>query len=215
MIPFYRYKFYFIAFFVSLIIGFIYAASFEKSHLLFYFADNRSAMWNYFFIYITRVSEWIGYLIFTIILLFVHYGKTMFLMVNALLSGIAALSLKWFFSRPRPAIELHEQNLMEAFIQVHDIALHTGLTSFPSGHALAGFALCTYLALISKPRVITLFAFLMLAWAIGLSRVYLGHHFFEDIVAGAITGFLVGLCAGILYRKYGTSYNKNLRYLFA
>ncbi|MGH7903390.1 MAG: phosphatase PAP2 family protein [Candidatus Dormibacteraceae bacterium] len=62
--------------------------------------------------------------------------------------------------------------------------------SFPSGHASGSFAAAASLAAF-YPRQAP--ALLATAAAVGLSRVYLGHHFPSDVIAGAALGTGVGL----------------------
>src|ERR671930_900097 len=70
-------------------------------------------------------------------------------------------------------------------------------SSFPAGHAATAFAgalLLSYLA----PRAAPLFV--LLATAIGYSRVYVGVHYPGDVVAGALVGVLCGLVALLVLR---------------
>lgn len=73
--------------------------------------------------------------------------------------------------------------------------------SFPSGHTAGSFAAATALAAFYPER-----APLLLAAAIGVgaSRIYLGHHYATDVLAGAGLGSGVGLvCAGVLKTRAG------------
>jgi undecaprenyl-diphosphatase len=63
-------------------------------------------------------------------------------------------------------------------------------TSFPSGHTAGSFAAAVALASF-YPRDAPLV--LAIASAVGVSRVYLGHHFPSDVVAGAGLGTAIGL----------------------
>jgi len=75
--------------------------------------------------------------------------------------------------------------------------------SFPSGHALDSMALYGALALTVgrrlRSRWLRVFALVFglgLPLLIGFSRVYLGVHFFTDVLAGWIVGLLFALLAG-------------------
>jgi undecaprenyl-diphosphatase len=61
--------------------------------------------------------------------------------------------------------------------------------SFPSGHSAASFAAATALSAF-YPHVAPLVY--TLAAGVGLSRVYLGHHFPSDVAVGAATGTGIG-----------------------
>lgn len=62
--------------------------------------------------------------------------------------------------------------------------------SFPSGHTAGSFAAATSLSLFYPRQAPMLFT---AASAVGLSRVYLGHHFPGDVVAGAAIGGALAL----------------------
>jgi len=73
-------------------------------------------------------------------------------------------------------------------------------SSFPSGHAATSFACATVLCVLA-PRLAPVFV--LLACAIGFSRVYVGVHYPLDVVAGAVLGVLVGLAVLVLLRRGG------------
>jgi undecaprenyl-diphosphatase len=60
--------------------------------------------------------------------------------------------------------------------------------SFPSGHAAAAFAVALSMAGVVPGGP----AFVALAFAVGLSRVYLGAHYPLDVAVGAVLGVLCG-----------------------
>ncbi len=64
--------------------------------------------------------------------------------------------------------------------------------SFPSGHTATAFATATVIALLHPRLRIPAFA---LAALVGMSRIYLGVHFFFDVLAGAALGLAVGWVA--------------------
>ncbi|WP_315820171.1 phosphatase PAP2 family protein [Paraflavitalea speifideaquila] len=106
-------------------------------------------------------------------------------------SGIVAQVIKQFSHMPRPRVYLQAgqyQHFIEGITR-------GGWSSFPSGHTATAFALATILALHSRNKWAGLL-YLLLAISVGYSRIYLGHHFLEDVLAGSIIG--VG-CAGWVY----------------
>jgi membrane protein DedA with SNARE-associated domain/membrane-associated phospholipid phosphatase len=100
------------------------------------------------------------------------------------LAGDGALEsvLKHAIQRPRPIYA-------SAF-------LHGNSFSFPSGHAMGSlvtYGMCAYLAATfwarrRSTRVVVSAAAFVLVVAIGLSRLYLGVHYFSDVVAGYAAG---------------------------
>jgi undecaprenyl-diphosphatase len=73
--------------------------------------------------------------------------------------------------------------------------------SFPSGHTSGSFAAATALATFYPERAPLV---LTAAAAVGASRIYLGHHYVSDVLAGAGFGSAVGLlCAGLLKSRVG------------
>jgi membrane protein DedA with SNARE-associated domain/membrane-associated phospholipid phosphatase len=97
--------------------------------------------------------------------------------------GSAALNrlLKGLFDRPRPFFE-------------HPLLLETSY-SFPSGHAMESFVvygMLAYFAVLAleswRARIAAVFGAVLLVLLIGFSRMYLGVHYFSDVVAGYAAG---------------------------
>jgi len=68
-------------------------------------------------------------------------------------------------------------------------------TSFPSGHSLNAAAIAGIVAYVlvrrferTWQRLLTVALAVVFSLLMGLSRVYLGHHWFTDVVAGFIAG---------------------------
>lgn len=86
--------------------------------------------------------------------------------------------LKKLFSRHRP---------YEVLVAVSKICPKD--FSFPSGHASTAFAAAYILSVFDKKRALYYY---ILAFLIGISRIYLGCHYVYDVVAGSAVGILVG-----------------------
>lgn len=98
-------------------------------------------------------------------------------------AGLAAQILKHSLGRPRPRWT-HQDHW-----QIGP-SLESGLDAFPSGHATASFAVAAVLAsYFPWGRGI----WYGLAGFVALSRVVKGSHFFSDVLAGALLGYLIGV----------------------
>lgn len=153
-----------------------------------YVISLRSPKLTEYFIFVTNVGDFYGYVIvlgiFTLMSIFVfkHWKYTVQIVLVLLLSAVSNLILKRFIDRARPGIE-------------HMVSVET--LSYPSGHAMSAMAFYGFLMylfyrfkinLFLKIGVILLLGILILS--IGLSRIYLGVHFPSDIAGGYIAGFI-------------------------
>jgi undecaprenyl-diphosphatase len=89
-------------------------------------------------------------------------------------SLIVSTALKLIFARPRPIP--YEGFLFSVY-------------SFPSTHAAIAFAL---LPVLGREFPKLKWFWMAFAFAIAASRVYLGLHYFSDVVAGAVIGYCIG-----------------------
>jgi len=91
---------------------------------------------------------------------------------------------------------VHRTRPFDAHPQIHPLyVVHS--SSFPAGHAATAFAGATLLSYLA-PRAAPLLV--LLASAIGYSRVYAGVHYPGDVLAGALLGVLCGLAALLVLR---------------
>jgi len=110
--------------------------------------------------------------------------------------GLAQGPLKALVRRKRPW----------ALKTVRVVGPKTADFSFPSGHTSGSFAAASALATFYPERAPLLIS---AAVAVGASRVYLGHHYVTDVLAGAGLGSAVGLvCAGLLQSRVGQSVDR-------
>ncbi|MFN3403269.1 MAG: phosphatase PAP2 family protein [Cytophagaceae bacterium] len=153
---------------------------------------------DYLFRGITYLGE--GIIPFLIIIIIlnrkVYYG---IVAGSALITAtvIAQVLKRFVFPEAlRPKAFLKELDLY--FIA--DLEIHSYF-SFPSGHTTGGFTLFTILAIFAKNPYVQFFYFI-LAFMVGLSRVYLLQHFFIDTYFGAIIGTITAVIVYYFFENY-------------
>lgn len=103
----------------------------------------------------------------------------------SLLAGVVGQLFKRSIGRPRPVLfdryELYDMQWFEMGYKFH---------SFPSGHTLTTFAIVGVVASL-YPRA--KYLFILLAGLIGFTRIAVGAHWFADVLAGAVLGYVLGL----------------------
>ncbi len=102
------------------------------------------------------------------------------------LATLASQALKRSLTRARP------DSAIDGF---QPLAANPDRFSFPSGHTAAAFAVAAAFA--GEPYALGPLS-LLLAVAMGPSRVYLGAHYPLDVGAGAVLGVLGGLAARLI-----------------
>ena len=123
-------------------------------------------------------------------------------------SGVVALGgnalLKLVFRRDRPLVEWFSADRPP----LHEI----GGFSFPSGHAAGAsmfFAVCILVTIVLTgrgwKRRVLITTFTVLGLAVGVSRIFLGVHWFSDVLAGLIFGTLVTVVAWTLFVSNATT----------
>jgi membrane-associated phospholipid phosphatase len=109
------------------------------------------------------------------------YGLALCCLLIPLSGGLIDLGLKTFVDRPRPEFK--------------DKAVPETNESYPSGHSmgsLIGYGMVAYLCVLFLPRPGLRYAALgclaVIVVLIGFSRIYLGAHFFSDVLGGYTVG---------------------------
>lgn len=149
-----------------------------------------STFFDAFFYYTTFLGDGFIALIIVIMLLAVKFRYAFIVGVSNIFASLLTQVLKHtlFADRIRPK---------KFFEGVHDLYLVPGVenylyNSFPSGHSTCAFSLYFSLSIIVENKVLK-FLFFIIALLVGVSRVYLSQHFFEDIYAGSIIGVILTL----------------------
>lgn len=146
---------------------------------------------NPFFDYLNIAMTYLGSDVFAlgVLLALVFLPKDVFrpfaiqAAVTLTVSTIVVQVLKRVIRRKRPFVL--SKNLRSIRIGVDPY-------SFPSGHTCAAFALAMSISLLTGSPTIRLL-FLLLAFGVGFSRVYLAVHYPSDVIAGALIGSFFAL----------------------
>lgn len=185
---------------VFLLAALIFLLLNPKGELLLYFNAHRQEFWNVFFKYGTMLGEAYMYILAMVLLLFVSYRMVLAIPLLGVAVTLISYLLKKFFAMPRPPAYFTQLGRFEELSLIKGVKVYMGSNSFPSGHTMSAFALFTFLmlALEVKSRFGVQLVFALLAIVVGLSRIYLMHHFLEDVFSGAFVGMLLG---GVWYYR--------------
>lgn len=183
-------KLFLILFFTVWVTAFIVRFFFAKGEILTTISNLRTDQFNLFFLIGTTLAEELVYITFAVVFLFIRYRCSIAIGLTGLSVTIIAGVLKWLFAFSRPYSYYHKIGMPDLYLTIDGVEPYMGLNSFPSGHAMAGFALMSLLSIYIRNVWITLPLFAT-ALIVAASRVYLGHHFLEDVLFGSLLG--VGL----------------------
>lgn len=192
---------FFYCFLIFVILGGLALISYPQGTLLEYFSANRKKYTDHFFYYFTKVGEEMTYVLVVVLFLFVRFRYALLVPLVGIIVTFVSFVSKALFAHPRPSIFYKNIDQLEALNVVEGVKLLGGLTSFPSGHTMSGFALFSLVAfLVPQKKMVAILLFLC-AFLIGISRIYLMQHFLKDVYLGAIMGVCI---AAIVYRMFAT-----------
>jgi membrane-associated phospholipid phosphatase len=160
-----------------------------------------------------ELISWFGYFPGSIIMvvlaslafLLFKYKREALFMLSTALAGLVSTIFKVMVNRPRPS---------EPLVHVFKKASQQ---SFPSGHVLfyvVYFGMLTLLMMQLKDipkivRVIISVISLLLIFTIPFSRIYLGAHWFTDVVGGALMGIVCLYTLSYFYERKATKAYEN------
>ena len=154
---------------------------------------NNNSFWDSFMWLYTGQVVWIPILLLFIFLLFYkrEWKEAVlivlsFILLIALCDQFSSSICKPYFSRFRPT---HHPDFMDYVNIVNDY--RGGQYGFISGHATNAFGFVTFAMLLFRNRLFTI-SIVLWGTLFVYSRIYLGVHFISDIIAGILSGMLIG-----------------------
>ena len=175
--------------------------------LVQFLVEHRNPYLTLFFQSFTFLGSLEGYIL-VIALVYAAYDKKLAvrLAVVTLLTMSVNHILKTLIRNPRPFIRDHTY-LQKWAVSPEAAADLATEYSTPSGHAMASASFFTYLgAATSQGYLKTGFALVVVL--IGLSRPYLGVHYFEDVLSGWVLGALVAYVCVRNAHRVGARWNQ-------
>ncbi len=162
---------------------------FSKENLFWSLNQRHSFFGDLFFRYFTHIGDGLFMLAGGVVILGLGKRKLgIMILIAFVVSGLIAQGIKKIKPEPRPGKYFTQ---IDQIHKVQDQPL-TGNNSFPSGHTTTAFSFFALLAFKTQNRGLQGLYFLC-AVVVGYSRIYLGQHFFKDVYAGALIGFLTSL----------------------
>ena len=204
MSPFWRL---FLLTFISFLVLITIFFSIEKGDAIVFVGKYHHSFFDFFFLWVTRLGEIYGFIIFAGIYFFMNKKLIPGIALSGILTTSTAGLLKSLFKEPRPHRYFWDINRFEELILVKDAELlWSKTTSFPSGHTTGAFALMSFLIVSTRSFSLQL-TYWTIAVMVGLSRIYLNHHFLKDTIGGMLLGVVLGSIS-FLILEYVYNYKK-------
>lgn len=208
-------RFYFLLLAAFVLVGGFYLWYSQKVDAILFFSDNRSIFLNDVFETITHFGEAPAYFIVGIFAFVVRFRYALLIALTGFLVMGFSFGMKSLFGIDRPLAYFTKQDLLDTINFIDGVHLHSGATSFPSGHSMSAFALYSLVIFLLPTKNRYVLVFFSIALLVGISRIYLVQHFWPDVYVGGIVGALLAMLIYTLQARYPISaanwWDKSLR----
>jgi membrane-associated phospholipid phosphatase len=193
---------FFVLYTIILLVGIVALNIVEHGEETLFFSRNHSEFLDTFFTFGTRMGEPYAYAFFGVCLIFVRYGYALLLPLIGITVTVVSEVLKKTFPELRPYNFFNDMGRISELNFVKGIRIFQDFTAFPSGHTMSGFAIYGFLALVFGKKPFYQVFFLLCAFWVGFSRMYLLQHFLNDVLAGSLVGIYLAMLFYYLHLKY-------------
>lgn len=163
----------------------VYLGGYDYTLTHFIRGLNDNPVLNAFFTWFTFTADTL-FIVFIIAALYLsgYRKEALVFAVVLLVTNVVTYGLKYLIARPRPS----------------DLGITPEAEpAFPSGHTSNAFAFATTITYYHRKAAPFLFAWALL---IAFSRVFLGFHYFTDLLGGAAVGIVVSLVITRIATRY-------------
>jgi len=172
--------------------------SFPKTEFFRFVNPFHNPVLDGFFKTITFLGDgWFSIILGVVLLMSGKRSLGSMILTGYALSGLIAQTLKRFVSMPRPRAIIPD-SAYPYFMPDYTLK---AWNSFPSGHTASVFALTAILAW-SGPKPARRLVLAVAAILTGYSRIYLGQHFPDDVLSGALLGLFTAYAVMILADRF-------------
>lgn len=175
--------------------GFVYLLIYGTYDSFLYLTKIHNPSLDVFFSTFTHVGDGLFAIAIALIFFLFKYRRIAFnILFSFLLSGLFAQIGKQLVSHPRPS--RYFQDVVGTPVHTLEVT-NWGNNTFPSGHSATAFALLTVIILFfpkSKWNIV----WILLAFLVGYSRIYVASHFLDDVLAGALIGVFTAMICYII-----------------
>ncbi len=173
-------------------VGIVFSLFIPEEVTIFALHSLMSPLFDYYFSLVNYWPEPITIVIVAVVYLLLKPYRFLVLLINLIVIMPITFGFKSVFGKSRPVEELGADL---ALVLSRDLSFFAADSmSFPSGHSTSAFALAVFILYepMIKHKGFSIGLFILAASA-ALSRVYWGHHYLVDILAGAFLGTILAL----------------------
>lgn len=191
-------RYYFFSYFILMLFAMFILLTYSKEEgYLLMNPYHRRPLDTVFMVLTILGDGWFVVAVGILCFLFKRKFLSLMIIVSYLFSGLIVQIIKNLIDAPRPSKFLQGTGYPN-FIDGYTLSNYS---SFPSGHTTSAFALATILAFWVQDKNYSIL-FLLLAAVAGYSRIYLGQHFMEDVLAGSSIGVSFAMISAVFFSSF-------------
>ncbi len=193
-------KYFLLPYSILLFFGFLSLLLYSKTDIFLFINNKNNAFFDMICSKATHIGDGWSFGIFLILAFFFISRKDFYfgIAIFASTSLVSTVFKRVFFSNELRPFAWFANNKVVHFVE--GVTVYTN-NSFPSGHTITAFSLAFYAAYLFKNNKLDLF-FLFFAFLVGYSRIYLGQHFFGDVVFGSLISVSTSLLCLYVFNKF-------------